>query len=149
MINGAHVLLYSEKAELDRAFFTDVLGFPHVDVGHGWLIFALPPTEVAVHPADAEGGDTEKQGKQDSRAENSGLEKSGQQLSGHRQIGAVLYLMCDDLAAQVAQLRAKGASCSEVHEERWGIVTTILLPSGAEIGLYQPKHAVAYGMKMG
>lgn len=54
MINGAHVLLYSEKAELDRAFFKDVLGFPAVDVGHGWLIFALPPAELAVHP-DGEG----------------------------------------------------------------------------------------------
>lgn len=144
MINGAHVLLYSEKAELDRAFFKDVLGFPAVDVGHGWLIFALPPAEVAVHPADDANADSQKSAQQ-----NSEEKKPGAQQSGRRQIGAVLYLMCDDLAAQMAQLRAKGASCGEVHEERWGSVTTIRLPSGAELGLYQPKHAVAYGLKMG
>lgn len=54
MINGAHVIFYSKDAEADRAFLRDVLGLPHVDVGHGWLIFALPPSELAVHPADAE-----------------------------------------------------------------------------------------------
>jgi len=53
MINGAHVIIYSKDAEADRAFVRDVLGFPYVDVGHGWLIFALPPSELAVHPADA------------------------------------------------------------------------------------------------
>jgi catechol 2,3-dioxygenase-like lactoylglutathione lyase family enzyme len=52
MINGAHVIIYSTDAEADRAFFRDVLKFPHVDVGHGWLIFALPTSEVAVHPSD-------------------------------------------------------------------------------------------------
>src|SRR5439155_8247916 len=52
MINGAHVILYSKDAEADRAFFKDVLGFHHVDAGHGWLIFALPPAEVACHPAE-------------------------------------------------------------------------------------------------
>lgn len=50
MIRGAHVIVYSEDAEADRAFFRDVLGFPHVDIGSGWLLFALPPAEVAVHP---------------------------------------------------------------------------------------------------
>ncbi len=52
MITGAHSIVYSTKPEADRAFFRDVLKFPHVDVGDGWLIFALPPAEVAVHPAD-------------------------------------------------------------------------------------------------
>ena len=56
MINGAHVIVYSKDAEADRRFFRDVLDFPHVDVGHGWLIFALPPSELAVHPA--EGGES-------------------------------------------------------------------------------------------
>ncbi len=50
MINGAHVIVYSEKPEEDRKFFKDVLKFPHVDVGHGWLIFGLPPSEAAFHP---------------------------------------------------------------------------------------------------
>ncbi len=52
MISGAHSIIYSAKADADRAFFRDVLGLAHVDVGGGWLIFALPPAEVAVHPSD-------------------------------------------------------------------------------------------------
>ena len=55
MIRGAHVILYSTDAEADRAFFRDVLDYPFVDAGHDWLIFALPPTELAVHPAEANG----------------------------------------------------------------------------------------------
>lgn len=56
MIDGAHMVVYSTDAEADRAFFRDVLAFDHVDAGHGWLIFALPPAELAVHPAEAGGG---------------------------------------------------------------------------------------------
>jgi len=52
MIMGAHVVLYTRDAEADRAFFRDILGFPSVDAGHGWLIFALPPAEAAFHPAE-------------------------------------------------------------------------------------------------
>jgi catechol 2,3-dioxygenase-like lactoylglutathione lyase family enzyme len=55
MINGSHVVLYSQDAEADRAFLRDVLGLAHVDAGHGWLIFALPPAEVAVHPTSGPG----------------------------------------------------------------------------------------------
>jgi hypothetical protein len=55
MINGAHAIIYSKDPDKDRAFFKDVLGLPHVDVGHGWLIFALPPAEVAVHPGEENG----------------------------------------------------------------------------------------------
>ena len=55
MIFGAHVIVFSKNAEADRAFLRDVLGFKSVDAGHGWLIFALPPAEVAVHPAEKEG----------------------------------------------------------------------------------------------
>jgi catechol 2,3-dioxygenase-like lactoylglutathione lyase family enzyme len=54
MINGAHIIIYSKDAEADRKFLRDVLGLPHVDAGHGWLIFGLPPSEVAVHPAEEE-----------------------------------------------------------------------------------------------
>ena len=52
MINGAHALIYSTDAEADRAFLRDVLKLAHVDVGGGWLIFALPPAEVAIHPGE-------------------------------------------------------------------------------------------------
>ncbi|WP_263349959.1 VOC family protein [Acidicapsa acidisoli] len=112
MIFGSHVIVYSKDAEADRAFFRDVLGFPSVDAGHGWLIFALPPSELAVHPS-------EESGKQE------------------------LYLMCEDLKAEIATLREKGVYCSEVHEERWGSVTKIPLPGGGVVGLYQPKQPTA------
>ena len=55
MITGAHSIIYSTNPDADRAFLRDVLALTHVDVGHGWLIFGLPPSEIAVHPADANG----------------------------------------------------------------------------------------------
>lgn len=127
IVNGAHVLIYTPNPEADRAFFRDVLGFKYVDVGHGWLIFDLPPAEAACHPVDTA--------------------TDGQQHAGHRMLSAVLYLMCDDLAATIEGLKHKNVSCTEVSEERWGITTTIRLPSGGELGLYQPRHAVAYNLE--
>ncbi len=116
MIFGAHVIAYSKDAEADRAFFRDVLGFPSVDAGHGWLIFALPPAEAAIHPAE----DTAR----------------------HE-----LYLMCDDLKAEMASLKEKGVVCSDVQEARWGSISKIRLPGGGELGLYQPKHPTALGLR--
>ena len=126
MIHGAHVLLYSTDPEADRGFFRDVLKYPNVDVGGGWLIFKLPPAELAVHPAD---------------------EKTQQKHAGHRMLGAVLYLMCNDLKATIAMLKSKKIECTEVEKERWGIRTTVKLPSGGEIGLYQPTHKTALGLR--
>ena len=114
-ITGAHVLLYTPDAEADRAFFRDVLQFGSVDAGHGWLIFKLPPSEVAVHPADGSGG-------------------------------AELYLMCDNLQAMVESLEGKGVKCAAIDQERWGRKTSIELPSGARLGLYQPSHPTALGL---
>jgi catechol 2,3-dioxygenase-like lactoylglutathione lyase family enzyme len=111
MIFGAHVIVYSNDAESDREFFRNVLGYTFVDAGHDWLIFALPPAEMAVHPA-----------------ENGGQE---------------LYFLSDDLAAEITALADKGVRCSEVEEVRWGSITKIKLPSGCEVGLYQPKHPLA------
>ncbi|HUK25096.1 MAG TPA: hypothetical protein VLV49_10985 [Terriglobales bacterium] len=127
MLSGAHVLLYSEKPEADRAFFRDVLEFPSVDAGHGWLIFGLPAAEAALHPTDGEDR----------------LLIHG----GRRLLGAVLYLMCDDVEAYVKKLAAKNVHCSPREQEPWGIKTTIPLPSGGEIGLYQPQHPTAVGRK--
>ncbi len=112
MVNGAHVLLYSKDPDADRAFFRDVLQFRAVDAGHGWLIFALPPAELAVHPGD---GDFVQ-----SHAE-------------HAMLGAVVYL------------GSKGITCTEVSQAPWGMKTTVRLPSGGEIGLYQPSHPTAIG----
>ena len=126
MINGAHFLLYSKDADADRAFITNVLGFPSVDVGRGWLIFALPPSEIAVHPAEDE---------------------FTQEHGDVRMLGVVLYLMCDNVEAEVKALAAKKVQCGPVDTAPWGIKTTIKLPSGGHIGLYQPTHAVAYNLK--
>jgi catechol 2,3-dioxygenase-like lactoylglutathione lyase family enzyme len=121
-ITGAHIVLYSENPEADRAFFQDILDFRAVDAGRGWLLFALPPAEAAIHPSDSEGR---------------------QLRSGDKLARADLYLMCEDLAALIKSLRAKGVKCSTPQKERWGIKTTIQLPSGAEIGVYQPAHPTA------
>jgi len=112
MITGAHVVLYSKDAEADRAFFRDALGLQSVDAGHGWLIFALPPAEAAIHPSE-----------HNERAE--------------------LYLMCEDLQAEIAELVKKDVVFEEPHAERWGTVTKIRLRGGGKLGLYQPSHPVA------
>ncbi|HEX3354120.1 MAG TPA: VOC family protein [Terriglobales bacterium] len=121
-ITGAHVLLYSDDPGADRAFFRDVLGFPAVDAGHGWLIFALPSAEAGIHPSDGE---------------------SGQVHGGRKLLSSVLYLMCDNLPELMKSLEAKGVNCSPVEKEDWGIKTTVVLPSGGEIGIYQPSHPTA------
>ena len=110
VIDGAHVILNSNDPDADRAALRDVLGFPHVDVGGGWLIFALPPAEVAVHPTDGP--------------------------PSHE-----LYLMCDDVEATVADLTAAGIEVTKpVEDQGWGLLTSIRLPGGSELGLYQPRH---------
>ncbi len=58
-------------------------------------------------------------------------------------LGAVIYLMCDDLKATIGALSAKGVACTAIAEEAWGIRTTVRMPSGGEIGLYQPTHETA------
>jgi len=94
-------------------------------VGGGWLIFGLPAAEM-VPPSD---------------------EGHRLQHAGHRLLGAVLYLMCEDLQLLIKTLEQKGVSYAEVEEEDCGIRTTIRLPSGGELGLYQPTHEIALGLK--
>jgi hypothetical protein len=111
-ITGAHVLLYSPEADALRAVLAETFGWNSVDAGGGWLIFALPPTEAAVHPSD--GPNVE------------------------------LCLMCDDINATVAELKEKGIEFAhEPREERWGTVTTMVLPGGVHVLLYQPTHPTA------
>jgi catechol 2,3-dioxygenase-like lactoylglutathione lyase family enzyme len=116
MIFGAHVVVYSKDATADRAFLQDILGLNSVDAGHGWLIFALPPAEAAVHPSEE---------------------------SGRHE----LYFLSNDLKAEIASLQTKGVRCTEVQEARWGSITKIPLPGGSEVGLYQPRHALAIPSK--
>ena len=124
MIAGAHFILYSKDAEADRLFFRDVLGFRAIDAGRGWLIFAMPPAEAAFHPVSGE---------------------TGVEQAGHHMLRGDFYLMCDDLAETMEFLAAKNVTCSAVITERWGHRTSIRLPSGGEIGLYQPTHPTALG----
>jgi predicted enzyme related to lactoylglutathione lyase len=111
MITGVHAVMFTRDADALRAFLRDVLELPSVDAGGGWLIFALPPAELAAHPSDGGGGATE------------------------------LYLMCDDVEATIAQLEAKGVELARpVSDQGWGLVTAVALPGGGELGLYQPRH---------
>jgi predicted enzyme related to lactoylglutathione lyase len=110
MITGVHAIVFSPDAAKVRAFFADVLGLRSADAGNGWLIFALPPAELAVHPAEGDG-----------RHE--------------------LYLMCDDIHATLAELRAKGAEVArDVSDQGWGLLAAIRLPDGGELPVYQPRH---------
>ncbi|TMC04428.1 MAG: extradiol dioxygenase [Chloroflexi bacterium] len=113
MIAGVHTILYAQDAERARAFFRDVLGMDSVDAHDGWLIFALPPGELACHPAEApEAG----------RAE--------------------LYLMCTDVEATRRELEAKGVQfVAPVTSLGFGLLTRLLVPGYGELGLYQPRHA--------
>jgi len=110
MLIGAHSVIYSTNAEADRAFLRDVLKLSSVDVGGGWLIFGLPPAELAVHPS----------GKNDVHE---------------------FYLMCDDVAALTAEMLKRGAACSPVEEQPWGLLTHVSLPGGGKLGIYEPRHA--------
>ena len=116
VIAGVHALLYADDAEAARAFLRDVLGLPHVDAGHGWLIFKAPPGELAVHPTEG--------------------------ANRHE-----LYLMCDDLDAQLAEWQAKGIEpAGPPMEQRWGRIAEIRLPGGSLLGVYQPSHPTAYDL---
>ncbi len=111
MITGLHAIVFSPEAEKVRAFFTDVLELPSADAGGGWLIFAMPPAELAIHPAD--GGEAHHE----------------------------LYLMCDDLDATLAELRGKGVEVMrDTTEQRWGRLAAIRLPDGSELPIYEPRH---------
>lgn len=113
MINGSHVIVFSHDAAADRAFFADVLEQPHVDAGGGWLIFKLPPAEVAMHPADGAVGHELYFMCDDLEATIVDLEAKGVELT------------------------------QDVSEEQWGRVTRFRLPGGGEVGLYEPRHPLA------
>ena len=110
-ITAAHMLLYTPEADALRTVLRDALGWDFVEDTPGWLIFKLPPSEIGVHPSEG--------------------------ATSHQ-----ICLMCDDLEATMAELRAKGIEFrGGPDEESFGITTTMLLPGGVELLLYQPKHA--------
>jgi predicted enzyme related to lactoylglutathione lyase len=114
VINGAHMIIYSKDPAADRAFFRDVLQWPHVDAHDGWLIFAMPPSEVACHPL----------------------------MNGEKH---EIYLMCEDVDAFVASMREQGHDCGDVSDKGWGRFTVLTLPSGGELGVYEPRHRSPLG----
>jgi hypothetical protein len=114
-VTGVHAIVFSQEADRVRAFFRDVLQLPHVDAHGGWLIFALPPAEIAVHPAKD---------------------------SGRHE----LFLMCEDIQATMAALERRGVSTTGgVIEESWGLWTTIVMPDGGGLKVYQPTHPSPLG----
>ena len=112
MITGVHAVVFSPAAEQVRAFFRDVLGMPGTDAGGGWLIFALPPAELAVHPADG-------QGRHELYLMCDDLDATLADLRGK--------------GVQVAR---------EASDQGWGRLAAIRLPDGSELPIYQPRHAV-------
>lgn len=116
MITGAHVIMYSRDAEADRAFVRDVLGFAGVDAGGGWLIFRLPPAEVAVHPTD---GDMTHE-----------LYLMCDDING----------LLGELTTKGVEFSRP------VSDAGWGLLASVKLPSGSDLQLYEPRHPVAYDL---
>jgi predicted enzyme related to lactoylglutathione lyase len=110
VITGVHALLFTEDADQLRDFLADVLDLRSVDAGEGWLIFALPPAEVAAHPAERAGGVELYLMCDDIEATSADLRGKGVELTG------------------------------PVRDEGWGLLTGIRLPGGGELGLYEPRH---------
>jgi hypothetical protein len=117
MINGSHIILYSTDAEADRVFIRDILGFAGVDAGNGWLIFKLPPAEIAVHPTDG-------LVKQEFYLMCDDIEKTLAELTAK--------------GVTISQ---------QVSDQGWGLIASVKLPSGSDLSIYQPRHPTAYDLK--
>jgi hypothetical protein len=113
MINGAHAVIFSRDTEGLRAFLGDTLGFPSVDAGGGWLIFALPPAELAAHPTNGDLHHELYLMCDDIEATVAELGGKGVEFTG------------------------------PVSDEGFGLVTAIRLPGGGDLGLYEPRHPTA------
>ncbi len=110
MINGVHAIIFGADADAVRAFFRDVLELESVDAGGGWLIFALPPAEVAAHPTDG---------------------------PPHHELYLLcddVHATVEELSARGVTF------CKPITEESWGLVTALELPGGGQLALYEPKH---------
>jgi catechol 2,3-dioxygenase-like lactoylglutathione lyase family enzyme len=116
-IIGTHTLLYTTEPEKLRAMLRDVFGFTYVDAHDGWLIFALPPAEMGIHPAEGPPGSP---------------------------LAHSVAFICDDIHATVRELRAKGIVIDgEPEDQGWGITAMMSLPGGAQVMVYQARHPLA------
>lgn len=114
MLAGVHTILFAEDAEAARAFVRDVLDLPAVDAGDGWLIFGLPPGELAFHPGPGWNRD-----------------------AGQHE----LFLMCHDIERTVAELERRGVEfVAPISDEGFGLMTRLRIPGAGELGLYEPRH---------
>jgi predicted enzyme related to lactoylglutathione lyase len=110
MITGVHAIVFGTDAEAVRAFFRDVLELESVDAGGGWLIFALPPAELAAHPADED---------------------------GRHELYLMcddIEATVDELRAKGVEITRP------VSDEGFGLMTALRVPGGGELGLYEPRH---------
>lgn len=124
VITAVHTLLYADDADAARAFFRDVLGWPCVDSGGGWLIFKTGPSELGAHPT----------------SQGPGSEWSTTQ---HHEI----TLVCDDIVRTIAELEAKGAEFSrEVSDDGFGLTTMLKVPGAGDIMVYEPRHPTAHDL---
>lgn len=115
-IIGAHVLLYTSKADEVRTLLHDAFKWKHVDAGGGWLIFKLPPAEIGVHPTEDD--------------DDAGLHQ--------------FSLMCDDIQATIAELRLRGVTVAgEPEDHGYGITVMLTLPGELQVQLYEPRHPTA------
>ncbi|NLD78507.1 MAG: VOC family protein [Acidimicrobiales bacterium] len=118
MITGVHTILYSDDAEVTRAFLRDVVGWSAIDSGGGWLIFETPPAEMGVHPTKGEGGEVWA-------------------TVPHHDVS----FLCDDIEATRAELEAKGVEfTSGVQDQGYGLVTSFLVPAAGQVHLFQPRY---------
>ena len=110
MITGVHAIIFTSDADADRAFFRDVLDLPSVDAGGGWLIFALPPAELAAHPTEN---------------------------AGHHELNLMcddVRATVEDLRGKGVEFT------KEISDEGFGLMTAFRLPGGSELALYEPTH---------
>jgi len=120
VITGTHLIIPADDPDQARAFLRDVLELSFVDAHDGWLIFSMPPAELGIHPSS-----------QDAAAD-----------STHE-----IYLMCDDINATVADLRAKGVEfATPIESQGFGLITRLKVPGAGELGLYEPRHPTAYDL---
>jgi catechol 2,3-dioxygenase-like lactoylglutathione lyase family enzyme len=110
MITGVHAIIFTRDAAADRAFFRDVLDLPAVDAGGGWLIFALPPAELAAHPTDGNARHELYLMCDDIRTTVQALRGKGVEFT------------------------------KEISDEAFGLITALRLPGGSELALYEPRH---------
>ncbi len=113
MINGVHALIYTKEAEQVRDFFRDVLQIPSVDAGHGWLLFALPPAELGIHPTESTASHELYLMCDDIHATVADLKQKGVKVA------------------------------AEIKDAGWGLLTSFEIPGGSKLQLYQPRHPTA------